>query len=72
MTARKWHSGPPPSVGWWPASCMHKATVIRWWDGRRWSDCAPITSTPEVAARHAKNPAQTMGYSIQWAARWWL
>jgi len=32
-----WHSGPPPSVGWWPASTMENESVIRWWNGTYWS-----------------------------------
>lgn len=33
----KWHSGPPPSVGWWPASTFRYSSSIRWWDGKNWS-----------------------------------
>ncbi len=37
MTAPKWHSGPPPSVGWWPASVNRVPGMYRWWDGAGWS-----------------------------------
>lgn len=35
--ATKWHKGPPPSIGWWPASAMRDSTAYRWWDGTTWS-----------------------------------
>lgn len=31
-----WRSGPPPSVGWWPASKRGDPTVLRWWGGSNW------------------------------------
>lgn len=34
---KKWHSGPPPSVGWWPTSRNVNIGNIRWWDGKNWS-----------------------------------
>lgn len=37
MSKTKWHSGPPPSVGWWPASVCNDLTCLRWWNGRAWS-----------------------------------
>lgn len=35
--SREWHSGPPPSLGWWPASTQCNIKHFRWWDGRHWS-----------------------------------
>jgi hypothetical protein len=32
-----WHKGPPPSIGWWPASISRDRDAIRWWDGKFWS-----------------------------------
>ena len=32
-----WHKGPPPSIGWWPASISRDRDAIRWWDGEFWS-----------------------------------
>ena len=47
MTAPQWFSGPPPAVGWWPASIGAKFTdVYRWWDGSEWSQ-------PAFASYHA-------------------
>lgn len=31
-----WHSGPPPSIGWWPASLTRDSTALRWFDGKDW------------------------------------
>lgn len=36
----KWNSGPPPSIGWWPASLARNPEALRWWDGKRWSKVA--------------------------------
>jgi hypothetical protein len=33
----KWHKGPPPSIGWWPASTCRDCNALRWWDGEFWS-----------------------------------
>lgn len=32
-----WHKGPPPSIGWWPASKVFDETSVRWWNGTHWS-----------------------------------
>ena len=34
---RVWHSGPPPSIGWWNASVKQDRTAWRWWNGKGWS-----------------------------------
>ena len=64
----KWHKGPPPSVGWWPASVRGMEGIYRWWDGRRWS--APVMSQePADFAGHAatiKKPGQK---DVQWQHR---
>jgi len=31
-----WRKGPPPSIGWWPASTARDAKCFRWWDGEYW------------------------------------
>lgn len=38
--SKAWHSGPPPSIGWWPASVNRHRGVLRWWNGSAWSDAA--------------------------------
>lgn len=37
MSGVQWFSGPPPAVGWWPASRRTVLDVYRWWDGEKWS-----------------------------------
>jgi hypothetical protein len=32
-----WHKGPPPSIGWWPASFCREPAILRWWNGVWWS-----------------------------------
>lgn len=67
MTDRKWHTGPPPSMGWWPASVSRDGATIRWWDGSAWS-----------MACHHSTPIENVGYraamktdraGIEWKAR---
>jgi hypothetical protein len=42
MKDNKWHKGPPPSVGWWPASFSKNDANIRWWNGENWSFAASV------------------------------
>jgi len=32
-----WRSGPPPEVGWWPASALRRPSYLRYWNGTFWS-----------------------------------
>jgi hypothetical protein len=57
-TKLKWRSGPPPSIGWWPASFARVTGVYRWWDGRRWSDGANAHTPAYRAAQAARRPAR--------------
>lgn len=68
MTKRQWHSGPPPSVGWWPASVCEDPEAIRWWDGV-WSLMAVPENDAETAAWLAGQPADQD--QIKWTERWW-
>ena len=63
-----WHKGPPPSVGWWPASWWQDEKVFRWWDGKRWSHPAEEGfELHQVAATAAlKDPSQ---HEIEWKDR---
>jgi hypothetical protein len=68
-----WHKGPPPSVGWWPASSYWEdAYVLRWWNGEYWSRPAEAGfELHQVAATAAlKDPSQHL---IEWTDRpaWW-
>lgn len=70
MKKRQWHSGPPPSVGWWTASALEDKRSIRWWDGVRWSMAVGTNCTAEVAARFAEIKALSQD-KIKWTERWW-
>lgn len=66
-----WNSGPPPSLGWWPASYGQRDGVYRWWDGKCWSEPALKEWNSEVAAFYAickKEPA-SWNDTIQWQER---
>ena len=69
MIKRQWHSGPPPSVGWWPASIDENPKTIRWWDGM-WSVAAHPDDDSRTAAQLAKLLAPRQ-QSIKWTERWW-
>ena len=70
----KWHKGPPPSIGWWPASVVRDANVLRWWNGEYWSAAAEEKSSQwgvYIAASNRENlSVQT---DIEWTDRpeWW-
>lgn len=65
-----WHSGPPPSIGWWPASCQKDSTILRWWNGKYWSEGVGDDANNEDAAFCAKIK-QIDRKEVQWAERWW-
>ena len=67
----QWHSGPPPSLGWWP--CRFKdwpdSECLRWWDGSRWS-CSALETSPRVEAAYmARHPTRYTNREIQWSDR---
>ena len=65
-----WRKGPPPSVGWWPASTSRNANCLRWWDGLQWSFPAHVKWTAEVAAKEASQPTeQQLQDEIEWTDR---
>lgn len=70
----KWHKGPPPEIGWWPASADQypNPRVIRWWDGTEWSLAAIPTMTAKQAAAMASHESTLPAECIQWTDRWWL
>jgi hypothetical protein len=66
----EWHSGPPPSLGWWPCRLEKWPAVdLRWWNGRHWSCSAHTTDTSEQAAQIARLPTTATNRQIQWSFR---
>ena len=68
MSKAKWFSGPPPSVGWWPASKGRVMNAYRWWDGTRWSAMAQNWYTAEYAAVIASRPTPPRE-PVEWRER---
>ncbi len=65
MTTRKWHSGPPPHIGWWSSSsALRLSGLWRWWDGKRWSIAVAWYDDAKYAADSAGCPS-TAEY-IEW------
>ena len=65
----KWRSGPPPSIGWWPASVRRNRTFVRWWNGQQWSAPAWAELTAAQAASRAAEPCCVFNKSIEWTDR---
>jgi hypothetical protein len=68
MSKTKWFSGPPPSVGWWPASWHCGENIFRWWNGRYWSAAATEDNTAPRADMQARMKA-SMQERIKWRHR---
>ena len=51
-----WNEGPPPSIGWWPASAYFVDGVYRWWNGKFWSKAASHHSDAKEAGEIADTP----------------
>ena len=66
-----WFAGPPPSIGWWPASVGGTRTdIVRWFDGCRWSRLAVQTDRVTEAAFFASIPEDTdLQSRIKWRNR---
>jgi hypothetical protein len=62
-----WHKGPPPSIGWWPASRRRNSDILRWWNGKSWSTAAHIRMTAKEAAESAY--VATFLDDIEWTDR---
>ena len=63
-----WHKGPPPSIGWWPASYSRHSDVFRWWGGEYWSFACYRTMTAREAARQAAQLASDI-FEVEWTDR---
>lgn len=70
--SKKWHKGPPPSLGWWPASVNRNEGSLRWRgvkDGREyWS--VPVSALALAQAAGASALQESM-YSdlVEWQDR---
>jgi hypothetical protein len=64
-----WHKGPPPSIGWWPASIVHDPSILRWWDGMRWSMAVDDIKDSDTAGMYAKKPCLIYPDDIEWTDR---
>lgn len=65
-----WKSGPPPSVGWWPASVSNDPQCLRYWDGKAWSDAAfPTMRKTNPAVKAIRKDLRLR--DIRWAPKWW-
>ena len=67
-----WRKGPPPSVGWWPASERRNPDILRWWNGKVWSFPARPNMSKETAADWAEEEAYNND-EVEWTDRpkWW-
>jgi len=68
MTKPVWHKGPPPSLGWWPASRYRSIFAFRWWNGKFWSEVARPGWSAEAAQVKAKKKAADQE-AIEWTDR---
>jgi len=63
-----WRKGPPPSVGWWPASYSRDPDAHRYYNGEWWSAAAWPDSSAEEVARAACFKATDQD-EIEWTDR---
>lgn len=69
----KWRSGPPPSVGWWPASAGFDPTNLRHWNGKFWSlSVKSWCSADDVSVASGERfYFLREAPEIRWTDRWW-
>ena len=63
-----WHKGPPPSIGWWPASLWRDPEILRYYNGEWWS----VAAYPEYSAEDASAAAREKEFKqddIEWTER---
>ena len=62
-----WHKGPPPSIGWWPASTARHLDMFRWWDGKYWSiPLRSLDSRKDAGTRAKSTEYQCFQSGIEW------
>jgi len=71
MKKTVWHKGPPPEIGWWPASTHKDEIMLSWWNGEYWSNWAYCHYSAKLAAYYAAQK-DIRQKEIEWTERWWL
>jgi len=66
-----WHYGPPPHVGWWPASFSKRTDRLRWWNGRNWSEWVSSEDNQLAAGYFGCRESFANTDEIQWTHPWW-
>jgi len=67
--SKEWFSGPPPSIGWWPASINKDRSYLRWWNGEYWSLCCKEGDLLHTITTNAKLATFNHSTNIKWAKR---
>jgi hypothetical protein len=68
MSKTIWHKGPPPSIGWWPASWGRLKGAYRWWNGHEWSVAVSCRHSAREAAAEAR-VAAAYQERVEWTDR---
>lgn len=68
MSEPIWRKGPPPSIGWWPASTDRDPALIRWWNGIYWSNAA-IKTDSIVLVEYLASVKSDAQNKIEWTDR---
>lgn len=70
-----WRSGPPPEIGWWPASIFWQHPDIeglRFFNGDMWSIvCSPDEGASEAGTKAELAPAVWRVSEVRWTDQWW-
>jgi hypothetical protein len=64
-----WHKGPPPSIGWWPASSCRDKECLRWWDGKHWGGPCYKGEPRWSIEREASHKVVRFTDEIEWTER---
>jgi hypothetical protein len=67
----QWHSGPPPSMGWWLIKFkdLFSSGYLCWWNGEYWSMLANSRDSAALAAMRASERGLYGTDVIKWSAR---
>lgn len=64
-----WNIGPPPSIGWWPASATFSENTYRWWNGDKWSVACSSNEDAKSAGFWGTVTINRKDYVIYWKPR---